>query len=380
MLRVVTLALCSTLLLACSNSKELKPEPLVDMDNLVRIDKVWSKVAGDGPDKRYTLLKPAFAEGRVFAAGTDGKVAAFDAETGKPQWRIKLKKTEISGGVGAFENIITVATYEGDVIALNADNGEELWRQKVSTEVVSAPQPSSEVVVVHTIDGKLHGLSTESGEKLWQYDNNSPVLSFRATSTPIVTRTVAIAGFDNGKLVALNPSNGIGLWDQRIAVPKGSTDLDRVVDIDGSPIMIGDLIFAASMQGRLMAISRSTGRPIWARDLSTHQGLSSNGSAVFVTEEKDAVTAYEFGTGEDVWRNEQMLRRKLTGPAYLRGYVLVADDEGYLHVLNPETGDYLGRRKIDGSGVTSPLVVMGDKVLVLDNDGTLHAVTVSDLG
>jgi outer membrane protein assembly factor BamB len=233
--------------------------------------------------------------------------------------------------------------------------------------------------VGHTIDGKLHGLDAATGEKRWQYDNNPPVLSFRGTSSPIVTRTVAISAFDNGKIVALRPDNGIGLWEQRVAVPKGSTDLERVVDIDGAPIIIGDLVFVASYQGQLMAISRSTGRPLWARDISTYQGISSNGSAVFVTEDGDTIAAFDFGSGDSVWRNEQMLRRSLTGPAYLRGHVVVADDDGYLHVLDPESGDYLGNRKVDGSGVRSPLVVMGDKLLVLDNDGTLHAVSVTAL-
>ncbi|WP_317931603.1 outer membrane protein assembly factor BamB [Halioxenophilus sp. WMMB6] len=363
-------------LAGCSSSGELKPSPLVDVDNQIVFKKVWSRDTGGGQDQRYTLLKPAFANGQVYAMDIDGRVSAYAAETGKRLWRSKLK-LETSGGVGAYEKYLAVGTYDGEVVLLSAETGEEVWRQQVSTEVLSAPQLNSELVVVHTIDGKLHGISIATGEKLWQYDNTHPALTSRGSSTPIVTETLVVAAFDNGKLIALNPDNGIGQWDQRVAIPSGRTELERMVDIDGSPLMVGDLIFAASLQGRLVAISRATGRGLWARDTSTYQNLASNGLAVFLTTADDTIQAYNVGNGEDVWTNEQMLRRQLTGPAYVQGLVMTADSEGYLHVLDASSGEYLGRKKINGSGIRSPLVVMGDKVLIFSNDGDLYLYSVT---
>ena len=376
MIRVWFVALLTAALVGCSSSGELKPEPLVDVKNSIKFDRQWSRDIGDAQDRRYALLRPAYANGRIYTMDIDGKVSAYDLETGKKYWRSRLKADGV-GAVGANQNTVVVGTYEGEIIALDAASGDELWRQTVSTEVLSAPQPNSDAVVVHTIDGKLHGLDVRTGDKLWQYDNTHPVLSLRGSSTPIVTDAVAISAFDNGKVIALNPDNGLPIWDQRVAIPKGRTDLERVVDIDGSPLLVGDLVFAASYQGRLVSYLRASGRPIWTRDVSTARNLASNGLAVFVTTDEDAILAYNLANGEDLWQNEQMLRRKLTGPAVVSGYVVAADDDGYLHVLDAESGEYLGRKKIDGSGVRAPLKIIGDKLLVIDNDGDLSVYTLS---
>ena len=398
---LIVLAAVATLA-GCSSAGELKPEKLVDIEDKVEFDSVWSKDAGKIDNKRYSLIKPAFARGRVVMMDAKGRVTAYDSENGDKLWQVTLKEparyaeegrwyrintwlrskqkpVATSGGVGAFDNAVAVGTYDGQVILLDAETGAERWRQQVTSEVLSAPQPNDEVVVVHTVDGKIHGLDLATGEKRWQYDNPQAVLSLRGSASPLVTQTLVVAGFDNGKIAAINPDNGVALWDQRVAIPKGRTEFERVVDVDGTPLMVGDLIFAASYQGRIVALSRAAGRGIWAQDVSTHSNLASNGSAVFVTTDDDAIVAFNIANGEELWSNDQMLRRSLTGPAYLSGYVVAADGDGHLHVLDADTGEYLGRKKIDGSGVNSPLTVMGDKLLVLDNDGRLRVLTLADI-
>lgn len=394
--------LAVVLLAGCSSSGELKPEKLIDVENQVAFNSLWSRDSGKIDDKRYTVIKPAFANGRLVMMDTRGYVSAYDSETGKKLWRVRLQEpanyedprrwyrlstwfrsneipVETSGGVGLYGNSVAVGSYDGKVFVLDAETGEERWRQQVSSEILSSPEPNDDVVVVHTIDGKIHGLDLATGAKRWQYDNPQAVLSLRGSATPLVTPTMVVAGFDNGKIAAINPDNGLALWDQRVAVPKGRTEFERVVDVEGTPLLVGDLIFAASYQGRIVALSRAAGRGIWAQDVSTHRNLASNGAAVFVTTEDDTLMAFNLANGEELWSNDQMLRRSLTGPAVVSGKVVVADADGYLHVLDPRTGDYLGRDKIDGSGVNSPLTVMGDKLLVLDNDGEIHVVSITEL-
>jgi len=399
-MRFLSAVLAALVLAACSSSGDIKPEKLVDIDNQVEFTKVWKHDGGKLDEDRYTLLRPAYANGRVFVMDGNGKVTAFDSESGDRLWRVSIKEdahyeeakrwyrpwtwlrsskeaVTTSGGVGAFGDAVAVGSYDGDVILLDAGTGEERWRQTVSSEVLSAPQPNSDVVVVHTIDGKLHGLDLATGNKRWQYDNTQAVLSLRGSSTPLVTSSMVVAGFDNGKIAAVNPENGISLWEQRVAIPKGRTEFERVVDVDGTPLMVGDLIFAASYQGRIVALSRAGGRGLWAEDISTHNNLASNGVAIFVTTDNDTVEAFNMANGQELWTNPQMLHRELTGPVVVSGYVVVADADGFIHVLDASNGDYLGRKKVDGSGVSSPLTVMGDKLLVLDNDGALNVLTLS---
>ncbi|BFM06633.1 outer membrane protein assembly factor BamB [Halioxenophilus aromaticivorans] len=401
-MRFLIVLAASAVLAGCSSSGDLKPEKLLDIDNKVKFDQVWSKDAGSIDNKRYNLIQPAYSRGRVVLMDARGYVSAYDSETGDRLWRVRLKEpvtydierrwyrpgtwmrkddkpVPTSGGVGIFDDAVAVGSYEGQVFLLDAETGEERWRQQVSSEVLSAPQPNDDVVVVHTVDGKIHGLDLATGEKRWQYDNPQAVLSLRGSASPLVTPSMVVAGFDNGKIAAINPDNGVAMWDQRVAIPKGRTEFERVVDVDGTPLMVGDLIFAASYQGRIVALSRAAGRGIWAQDVSTHSNLASNGSAVFVTTDDDSLVAFNIANGEEVWTNDQMLHRSLTGPAYLSGFVVVADADGHLHVLDASTGEYLARKKIDGSGVNSPLSVMGDKLLVLDNDGRLHVLTLSEI-
>lgn len=375
-MRFAIIFFAALVLAACSSTpKELKPSPLVKHESAVSFKKLWSRDGGAGQKKLYTLLTPALANGRAYTAGTKGRVSAYDALKGTKLWQTKVAKS-ISGGVGANASTVVVGTYDGEVITLNADTGEEKWRHMVSTEVLSAPQLNSKIAVVHTIDGRLHALDIETGERLWLYDNTAPLLTFRGQAAPLVTETLVIAGFDSGKVVGINPRNGIAQWDVRVAIPSGRSDLERVVDIDGTPLMLGDLLFTASYQGRIVAISRSTGRGLWAKDASTYYGLATNGFSVFMTADNDEVKAYNVANGEDVWTNDQMLRRKLTGPVTLNGFVLIGDDAGYVHALDAESGEYRGRTHVSGAGIRSPLVVFGGTLYVLDNGGSLHAVEV----
>ena len=57
----------------------------------------------------------------------------------------------------------------------------------------------------------------------------------------------------------------------------------------------------------------------------------------------------------------------------LGGTIAVADAEGYLHLLDPADGHFVGRIKVDGSGVGAPLLSVGDSIIVQANNGSLSA-------
>nr|WP_269783309.1 outer membrane protein assembly factor BamB [Marinibactrum halimedae] len=364
-------------LMACSdNDKELSPAKLVDLDEKkVVIDRDWKSGTGKGQDVRYTRLAPTIVGDRIYTTDIAGNVRAFEVASGKRLWKAKLD-AETSGGVGAAFNLVTVGTYDGEVIALSTEDGSELWRQQVSSEVLSAPKTDGRVVIVHTSDGRIFGLDVDTGEQRWLFDNTLPALTLRGTASPLLTDNAVYAGFANGKVVALEADTGLPIWDQRVAIPKGRTDLERVVDIDGSPMLVGDILFAASYQGRLVALSRANGRGLWAQEASTYKNLGAGAGRVFYTTDEDIVVAVSAGNGQEEWRNDQMIRRSLTGPVYVDGYVVVADADGYVHVLDAATGEYLGRDKVDGSGVRSPLLVNDEHIYVLDNDGDLSSLVI----
>jgi outer membrane protein assembly factor BamB len=278
--------------------------------------------------------------------------------------------------VGSGGGLVLVGSIEGKVYAISAANGSVLWERQMETEVLTAPQSNGKIVVVQTIDDKIYALRSDNGEEIWRHDGDAPILSVRGTSSPLVTDNMVLAGFDSGKLVAFNTANGSLIWETRLALPKGRTELQRMVDIDGDPLLVGDVIYSASYQGRLGAITRGTGRQLWSQESSSHHTPAFVGDKVFVTEADDRIRAFESGSGRGVWMNEDLFLRRLTAPVIFGDSIAVADSFGYLHLLNMEDGRFIGRTKIDRSGIRAPMLVNADLLIVQANSGLVVSLRI----
>ncbi|MDB4260785.1 outer membrane protein assembly factor BamB, partial [Porticoccaceae bacterium] len=345
---------------------------LVKFEQQVKIKKQWSTKVGGGNKKFWTSLRPASNGETVFAADHEGKVSAIDVASGKRLWSTELD-VAISGGVGYASGQVLVGSIEGEVYVLSAADGSVIWTATVSSEILASPQSNGEVVAVQAIDNQLFAFDAETGNALWQHEDDAPLLTVRGTSTALVTDRMILAGFDSGKLVAFNPENGSLIWESRLALPKGRTDLERMVDVDGEALLVDDVIYAVTYQGRLGAISRGTGRSLWFQDGSSHSSPAYSSGKVFVSESDSTVRAFNSGSGQVIWTNDQLFLRRVTGPAALAGYMAVADAEGYLHLLNVDDGSFVARTKVDGSGVSAPMLTVGDSLIVQSNSGSLSA-------
>lgn len=369
----------SLLMSACSSndSIDIEPAELVDFEPQIKLRELWSKNVGGSDDERYTLLVPAISGERIFATDAEGVVTALDRNTGKQLWEVELD-TAISGGVGAGVDLVLVGTYSGDVIALSQEDGAERWRIQVSSEIFAPPQINGNVVVVQTVDGKLLGLNATDGTQNWLYDNTLPVLTLRGTGVPVVTDDSVYAGFSTGKIIALDVRTGILRWEQRVSVAKGRTELERVIDVDGAPLLAGDLVYAANFQGRIAAFGRANGRVIWAKDTSSFQNLAAGFGNVYLVTDADTISAYRASSGEVMWENEKLLRRKVSAPQTFDRYIVVGDSDGFLHVIDQTSGEFVARRKIDGDGLRSPMIASGEVLYVLSNGGELTALKVAE--
>ncbi|MGB0450323.1 MAG: outer membrane protein assembly factor BamB, partial [Porticoccaceae bacterium] len=296
-MKKLNLLLCAILLSGCSwfggddDEGEIRPAELVKFSERASLKKQWSVNIGASNKEFWNSLRPAASEELVFAADHRGKVTAIDVATGKRRWSTKLEKP-VSGGVGYGKGLVMVGTIEGELLALDATDGSLLWSSNVSSEILSSPQTNGQVVAVQTIDNKLFAFSAADGSTLWQHEDDAPLLSVRGTSSPLMTDKMVLGGFDSGKLIAFNPENGSLIWESRMALPKGRTDLERMVDIDGSPLLQGDVIYAVTYQGRLGALSRGTGRSLWFQDSNSYQAPAHSLGQVFVTESDSTVRAF----------------------------------------------------------------------------------------
>ena len=376
-MRKISLLCCLSLLSGCSwfsddEDAAITPAELVDFTSEVSITRAWSANIGSGTKSYLISLRPAASEDTVFASDYDGTVTALDISTGEKRWQVGLEAM-VTGRVGYGHQMVMIGTIEGVVYALDAADGSILWTAKVSSEVLSSPKTNGEIVVVHSIDNQMVALDAQSGEERWRHNGEAPILSVRGTSESIVTDTMVLSGFDSGKLIAFNASNGSITWETRVALPKGRTELERMVDIDGEPLLVGDVIYAVTYQGRIGAISRGTGRDLWSQDTSSHHAPAHFSGQIYVSAAEDVIEAFKAGSGKSMWRNDQLFLRRVTGPVATAGAIAVADADGYLHVLDADDGHFIGRTKMDSSGVSSPMLSVADRLIVQANNGTLSA-------
>ena len=378
MLRWKHAALLALTLLAvgCSSNskKELPPAELTDFKEEVRLEKQWSRSVGDGQGELYNLLEPAVDGQTIYAASAEGRVMAMQRESGEVLWKKDLD-LPISGAVGVGSGMVLLGTLRGDVIALDAGSGEQKWRAKVTSEVLAAPATNGDVVVVQTQDDKLIGLDAASGDQRWIYESTVPVLTLRGTGAPLIAGRLALAGLASGKVVAVDVQRGLPVWEQRVAIPQGRSELDRVVDIDGGLLLEDNILYVASYQGRAAALDVSSGRVLWQREASSYVGVAEGTGSIFVSQASGTVESLDSRGSSSLWSNDALARRQLSAPAVLSSNVVVGDLEGYVHLLSQVDGRFVGREKVDGDGVRVRPLVVDSWMYVFGNSGKLVAYT-----
>lgn len=388
------LALGSLALLAgCNSFKKKNLEPPTPLEKhftpTVQVSKVWKARIGDGAGISGVRLRPTVVGGVLYAASTDGKIAAFDAANGKQLWekstRIKgwfgwgdKKKQRpdalYAGGPAVASNLLVIGTLDGHVYGMNPKDGSRLWASELDSEVIAAPAISGDLVIVRTQDGRVYGLDAATGKRRWVYDQgNVPTLSLRGYGTPLAANGVVFIGSDDGKLVALRQDNGEKLWEQRLANGDGRTDIERLDDADGGILVDGSTLYGAAYHGNLTAIDGPSGRPMWSHPFSTYTSLALGGNAIYGVNDQGEVWAFDRSSGSDMWKNAKLKYRWLTGPAVQGNYVVVADAYGYVHWLQSSDGALAARIRLSKKPIQAQPLVVGDTVYVEDVKGHIGA-------
>lgn len=369
------LVIASAVLSACSWLAPEKPvqpvSPLEQIASPVQGQVLWSRDIGG--EKDYDTLRPALQNGRIVVASEKGIVVSVDAVTGNIAWQQDID-ARISGGVGAGMGLALVGTPEGVLVGLDQNTGAERWRQTLTSALLAAPAAGQGIVVARTNDGKIAGLGAADGSPVWTFEREVPVLSLRGESSPVVAGTQVLCGLDVGKVVALDISTGQPDWEATVAYPTGRSDLDRVVDIDGDPLVAGDAVFVTSYQGYMAAINRSTGGAGWSIPFSSYSGLAADSRSLYASDDRGYLWAIEPSTGTVLWTQKALSGRRLSVPVATGGWVAVGDLEGYLHWIEPQSGEIRGRTKATGSAVSQRILGAGDVVYVSDSEGELVAV------
>jgi outer membrane protein assembly factor BamB len=362
------------LLGACSKDKDVEPPAaLVDFDAKLSVERVWDAGLG-GKDKALRLALAPDVEGdRVYAAGPGGDLYAFDAGSGRTLWHAKTK-LPLSAGPGSGEGLVVVGTSDGRLAAYGSANGERRWEVRLSGEVLARPAVTATAVIVRTVDGHVRALAPDTGKELWTDDEAVPRLTLRGTAPPVAAGDTVVCAFDNGKVAAYSLNNGDVLWETAVTPPRGRTELERLVDIDGGVKVSGRDVFTVGFQGRVAMLALDSGQIWWARDLSSYRGLALDGETLYVTAADSKVQALRRRDGTPVWSTDKLVRRGLTAPAIDGQAVVVADFQGYVHWLDAGSGALLGRYGIGKVRVTNAPVAANGLVYVQNDAGKLVAL------
>nr|WP_062660591.1 outer membrane protein assembly factor BamB [Grimontia celer] len=373
--RVGAVALLGTLLIGCAgeeDSIQMAPVPVVESE--FTPTQVWKSSVGDGVGNYFSNLTPVQAYGKVFAADREGVVKAMDTETGTTIWSVDLGEDApalISGGLTASYSKVYLGTETGVLIALDEETGETVWQANAGGEILSKPLADESLVIVNTSRGELAAFDAESGEERWRTSSDVPNLTLRGDSSPVSTSGGVFWGMANGRLGAAFVENGNIIWQQPIASPKGATEIDRLVDVDATPVIDGALLYAVGYNGQLVAIDLRSGRPAWKRTYSSSTDFLVVGSYLFLITDQDHVVAVDARSGTELWQNRDLEYRQLTAPVAISGYVVVGDAEGYLHWMDPNSGEFVAQQQLDDSGfAVSPLNV-DEGYIVITRDGTI---------
>lgn len=345
------------------------PAPLAVINNPVTVKLQWQASMGRAGRGYFA---PAVVGDAVYAADGDGNVARLDARSGKQEWRVSTSR-RLLGGVGADTSLVVVASSEGEIIALETD-GRERWRARVTSEVLAPPVVDRELVVVRSTDSRIFALDARDGRRLWVYQRAQPTLAVRSASGVVLQGGFVFSGFSGGRLVAVAANNGGLRWEGAVSLPKGTTEIERVTDVVGTP-WVGDReACAVAYQGRVACFDLTKGQQLWARPVSSSAGLGVDARYVFVSEDRGAVSALDRTTGNSLWRQDKLANRVLSAPLPLGREVAIGDIEGQVHLLARESGAFVGRVPTDGSQIASPPVSLpGGAFLVQTTRGGLFA-------
>jgi len=357
-------------------SKTPRPEPakLQSVEVIQEAKVRWSADAGDSSIRDAVKLSPYVTEEFLFSVDAKGLVSAFEVESGDLSWTTELGKN-VTAGVGGDDKSLFVATANGEVFAISQLHGGTLWSSDVSSEVIAAPVAGRDYVVVRSIDGKVYALDKNSGVRRWIYTYSVPALSIHGNGRPLVVADGVLVGLDNGRLVALQQSDGQVVWEIELGNGSGRSEVEKLNDLDADIQIIEPYIYAVNYQGSLAQINPSIGQTTWTAEVSSVAGLTATQSLVFVTDEFDVVHAFNRDNGEPLWAQDSLSNRRLTGPVvYKTGTVIVGDVEGYLHILSIEDGSIIGRVKTGIGEIAGRPVLRDDTVYVQGRSGRIAAV------
>ena len=362
---------CSSWNPFASKDPKVEPAKLVELKSSIAVRDAWKYSIGKAGVYAFT---PALAGNSLYVVNAEGALARLDAASGRETWRVKAG-SDITSSAGSDGSVVAVGAAKGAVLAFDAD-GKQLWKAQASSEVLTAPVVGQGVVVVRSVDNRIVGFDAKTGERKWTVQRATPALTLRNAPGMVMGGANVYVAQPGGKLLALTAATGVVRWEIVVSEPRGATELERVSDIAGTPVVFEGEVCAVTYQGKVGCFDAATGVPRWTKPISSDVGVAVDQRFVFAADAQGSVVAFGREAGQSAWKNEALARRRLSTPASFGRSVAVGDYQGYIHFLSREDGALIGRVSTDGSPIVSAPVVAGSNLIFQTQSGTVTALAV----
>ena len=365
-LTVLTLALSG-----CASKgkvEEAKPNPLPKLTQAKSLVPVFSQSVASTDEADPLRLRLDADNGVIFAIDPKGEVEAYQGK--QRLWQKNISKLGLSSGVEAKDGLVVVGNQKGQLFALDQATGETKWTAQLSGAILAPSLIHAGRVITVSNDGTVFAHEVETGKQAWTYNLPNVQFSLRGQAAPVAldARNVLIASA-NAYIYAIDAISGIPKMQRRVAVSEGRSDIQRLIDIDGEPVVAGQFVVTTSYQGQVTVLDLASQQVVWSEDASSIQRPEVKGNGVFVAQTDGKITAYEITTGNKLWENDQLLNRQLSNPVMLGNDLVVGDLDGVLHLLDPSTGAIIGRSKT--SGEVRTLRVIDNQLYVATRKGAM---------
>lgn len=348
-------------LAACSSTSKPKPAELPTNVALLGVRQAWNiKV----PAVSFPLQTNVSGD-TVTVASADGTVVAIDARTGAESWRASAG-APLTAGVGSDGSMAAVVTNKNELVALQG--GKVLWRQQLTAETFTAPLVAGRRVFVQTADRTTSAFDGQSGRRLWVQQRTAENLVLKKPGVLIAMGDTLVTGI-GGRLVGINPANGSSRWESPIAAPRGTNDVERLVDLTGSVSRVGDSVCARAYYANVGCVDATRGALVWSKPAVSAEGIAGDGNLVFGTESNGNVVAWRRADGERAWQSDRLKYRDLTAPLAAGRSVIFGDSTGLLHFISRDDGAPLNRLTVDGSAIAAAPVLAANTVVVVTRNG-----------
>jgi len=351
--------LAASMLVGCGGPNPREPAELEKFVEMVKVEDVWTAKVG----KNTTgLLVPAVTQKAIYAAGED-TLYRIDPATGDTVWSVDAQST-ISAGVASDGQVVALGTDTG-LLQVFSEAGKELWHVKLSSEMSVPPLVINGLIVVRTSDTRVSGYDALTGERRWRYQSQAPALSLRIAREMRFSPAGVLIGQSNGKLLALD-GTGKPVFDVPIAQARGTTEVERLVDVVGTPLVDAKMMCAAAYQGNVVCIDAQDGHLLWRCPVDAASGPVTDGKHVYVTAANGEIYAFDYESGAQKWKSKEYLWRSPSAPVVVGEAIAVGDFDGELHVLDPNTGKTIGRMSTSGAVKSAPVPFAGGALFQTD--------------